>query len=51
MALNARLKPFDALAEAIGSEIEAEGFYAGLLGRVKNIVLQQKLKFLVHGGP
>ncbi len=47
MALNARLKPFEVLAEAVRSEIEAAIFYAGLLGRVKNILLQQKLKFLV----
>lgn len=47
MALNARLKPFEVLAEAIHSEIEAASFYARLLGRVKNVILEQKLKFLV----
>lgn len=47
MALDVRLKPFEVLAEAIAAEIESAKFYAGLLGRVKNILLQQKLKFLV----
>lgn len=47
MALDPRLKPFEVLAEAIRAEIEAARFYAGLLDRVKNILLQQKLKFLV----
>lgn len=47
MALNAKLRPFEVLAVAIRSEIEAADFYAGLLARVKNILLQQKLKFLV----
>ncbi len=47
MALNAKLKPHEVLAVAIRSEIEAADFYAKLLGGVKNILLQQKLKFLV----
>jgi len=47
LALNTRLKPSEVLTEAIRSEIESANFYARLLGRVKNILLQQKLKFLV----
>jgi rubrerythrin len=47
VALDAKLKPFEILAVAIGSEIEAANFYSRLLDRVKNILLQQKLKFLV----
>jgi rubrerythrin len=47
MALNAKLRPYEVLAVAIRSEIEAADFYARLLARVKNVLLQQKLKFLV----
>ncbi|MFZ2054723.1 MAG: ferritin family protein [Candidatus Aminicenantales bacterium] len=47
MALNTKLRPYEVLAVAIRSEIEAADFYARLLARVKNILLQQKLKFLV----
>jgi rubrerythrin len=47
MALNAKLRPDEVLAVAIRSEIEAADFYAGLLARIKNVLLQQKLKFLV----
>jgi len=47
MVLDARLKPNEVLAVAIRAEIEAAGFYGGLLARVKNILLQQKLGFLV----
>ncbi len=47
MPLDVRLKPYEILAEAIRAEIEAAAFYARLLERVKNILLQQKLKFLV----
>lgn len=47
MALGMSLKPYEVLAEAIRAEIEAATFYAGLLNRVKNILLVQKLKFLV----
>ena len=47
MVLDARLKPNEVLAVAIRSEIDAAGFYAGLLARVKNILLRQKLEFLV----
>ena len=47
MALEKTLKPYEVLGIAVRSEIEAADFYAGLLARVKNILLQQKLKFLV----
>jgi rubrerythrin len=47
MALNAKLRPFEVLAVAIRSEIEAADFYSRMLARVKNILLQQKLEFLV----
>jgi len=47
MAIDARLKPNEVLAAAIRSEIDAVSFYGGILGRVKNILLQEKLKFLV----
>ncbi len=47
MALDTKLPPYKVLAIAIRSEIEAADFYARLLGRVKNTLLRQKLKFLV----
>ncbi len=47
MALDARLKPRQVLAVAIRSEIDAVSFYGMILGRVKNVLLQEKLKFLV----
>ena len=47
MALDPKLRPYEVLAVAIRAEIEAADFYAGLLEEVKNILLQQKLKFLV----
>jgi rubrerythrin len=47
MSLNPKLRPDEVLAVAIRSEIEAAAFYAGLLEKVRNILLQQKLKFLV----
>jgi rubrerythrin len=47
MALNTKLRPYEVLAAAIRSEIEAADFYARLLARIKNVLLQQKLKFLV----
>lgn len=47
MALDTELRPYEVLAVAIRSEIEAADFYAGILDKVKNILLQQKLKFLV----
>jgi len=45
--LNAKLKPFEILALAIRSEIEAAELYAKLQESVKNKILEQKLKFLV----
>jgi rubrerythrin len=47
VTLEAKLKPDEVLAVAIRSEIEAANFYSKLLNRVKNILLQQKLKFLI----
>lgn len=47
MTLDSKLRPHQVLAAAIRSEIEAAKFYAKLLGRAKNILLQKKLKFLV----
>jgi rubrerythrin len=47
VSLDPRLQPYEILAVAVRSEIEAAGFYARLLNRVKNAVLEQKLKFLV----
>jgi rubrerythrin len=47
LALDTNLRPFEVLAAAIRSEIEAANFYSWLLDKVKNILLQQKLKFLV----
>ncbi len=47
MALNPNLRPYEVLATAIRSEMEAANFYSKVLDRVKNILLQQKLKFLV----
>jgi rubrerythrin len=45
--LDARLKPNEVLAAAIRSEIDAADFYGGLLARVQNVLLRQKLEFLV----
>jgi rubrerythrin len=47
MALDRNLRPYEVLAVAIRAEIQAADFYAGILEKVKNILLQQKLKFLV----
>jgi rubrerythrin len=47
MVLDSKLRPNEVLAVAIRSEIEAADFYAGLLGKIRNVVLQRKLKFLV----
>lgn len=47
MSLDPKLRPYEVLAAAVRSEIEAANFYGRLLGRVKNAVLEQKLKFLV----
>lgn len=47
MIFDSKLGPQEVLAVAVRSEIEAADFYANLLGKVKNVILQQKLKFLV----
>jgi rubrerythrin len=47
MVLDARLRPDEILAAAIRSEIQAADFYGGILERVKNVLLREKLKFLV----
>jgi rubrerythrin len=47
MVLDTKIQPNEVLAIAIRSEIEAASFYARILDGVKNILLQQKLKFLV----
>jgi rubrerythrin len=47
MELKKDLLPHEALAVGIRSEIEAASFYARLLAKVKNILLQKKLEFLV----
>jgi len=46
MAFDPKLKPFEVLAVAIRSEIDAAAFYAGVQGKIKNVILLQKLKFL-----
>jgi len=46
MLLDSKLQPFQVLAVAIASEIDAAGFYKKLQKRVKNTILIQKLKFL-----
>jgi rubrerythrin len=46
MVLNAKLAPNHVLAAAIKSEIDAAAFYTELQGKVKNIILLKKLKFL-----
>ncbi len=47
MKLSPKSKPYDILALGIKSEIDAADFYQTLRSRVKNILLQQKLDFLV----
>ncbi len=47
MPLDPRTKPNEVLATAIRSEIDAVSSYGAILGRVKNVLLQEKLKFLV----
>jgi rubrerythrin len=46
MTINAALKPYEILAVAVRSEMDAAAIYHGLRGRVKNEVLLQKLQFL-----
>jgi rubrerythrin len=46
MSIDKNLAPWQILGVAIRSEIDAAGFYTRLQGRLKNILLIQKLKFL-----
>jgi len=47
MTLNPTLRPHEVLAVAVRAEIEAADFYGRLQEKVKNILLRQKLDFLV----
>jgi rubrerythrin len=47
MNLNPKLKPYEILAVAVRSEINAAGFYSKLHDKVKNELLREKLKFLI----
>jgi rubrerythrin len=46
MAIDAKLAAWQILEVAVRSEVDAAAFYTRLQGRVKNILLIQKLKFL-----
>ena len=46
MPIDKTLTAWQIIDVAIRSEVDAASFYAGLQGRVKNILLGQKLKFL-----
>jgi rubrerythrin len=46
MAIDKNLAPWQILSVAVRSEIDAAAFYTRLQGRIKNILLIQKLKFL-----
>ena len=46
MAIDQSLKPWQILGIAVRSEIDAESFYTRLKGRVKNVILIEKLRFL-----
>ncbi len=46
MAIDMKLQPWDVLGAAIRSEIDAAAFYTRLQGRVKNVILLEKLKLL-----
>jgi rubrerythrin len=46
MSIDKSLAPWQILGVAIRSEIDAAAFYVRLQGRLKNILLIQKLKFL-----
>ncbi len=46
MSIDKNLAPWQILGVAIRSEIDAAAFYTRLQGRLKNILLIQKLKFL-----
>jgi rubrerythrin len=47
MKIGPKTKPYDILALGIKSEIDAADLYRGLRSRVKNILLGQKLDFLI----
>jgi rubrerythrin len=46
MSIDKKLKSWEILSVGIGSEVDAVSFYTRLQGRVKNVILLQKLKFL-----
>jgi rubrerythrin len=46
MPIDKTIAPWQILGVAVRSEVDAAAFYTGLQGRVKNILLVQKLKFL-----
>ncbi len=46
MGIDRNLKPWQVLEVAVKSEIDAESFYTRLRGRVKNVILIEKLRFL-----
>jgi rubrerythrin len=46
MSIDKNLKPWEILSVGIRSEVDAVAFYTRLQGRVKNVILLQKLKFL-----
>jgi rubrerythrin len=48
MTLDPGLQPFQVVAAAIRSEIDAAAFYKALGGRVKNALLVRKLEFLAY---
>ncbi len=47
MKLDPDLQPYEILAGAVRSEVDAAGFYSKLRERVKNELLREKLKFLI----
>lgn len=47
MNLDPKLQPYEILAGAVRSEINAADFYSMLHEKVKNELLQEKLKFLI----
>ena len=47
MNLNSKLQPYEILAGAVRSEVDAADFYSKLHERVKNELLREKLKFLI----
>jgi rubrerythrin len=46
MSIDKNLTPWQILGVAIRAEVDAAAFYTRLQGRVKNVLLVQKLKFL-----